>query len=74
MEWSQCKIFRDGMNHGFKRMCIFYEMLTTMELFSNYVIMYIILYKCRYNHYSLFIRLYEEHEEEEKNQANQQNI
>jgi hypothetical protein len=36
-------MLRDDMKHGFERMCIVYESLTTMVHFSIYTIMYIIL-------------------------------
>jgi hypothetical protein len=40
------EILREGMKHGFKRMCIVYERLVAKVCFFIYVIMYILLCVC----------------------------
>ena len=48
-------ILREGMQHGFGRMCIVHEAFIAMVCFFVYTIIYILLYKCRYTYYTLFL-------------------
>jgi len=63
------------MWHGFEIMCIVYERLSSMVCFFIYAFMYILLYKCRYTYYTLFLCLYMENEDaEHKKQLDQETI
>ena len=48
---------RELMKHDFERMCIVYEIGIAMVHFFIYTIVYILLYKCRYTYYTLFLCL-----------------
>ena len=50
------EILRDGMQYGFKRMCIIHEVMDVMVFFV-YAIAYKKIYKCRYTYKTLFLCL-----------------
>ena len=78
------EILKVGMDvHDFERMCVVYESIVAMvcHFYFRYILMYIISYsnfhyshQCIYTHYSLFLCLQMEGEEEENNQHHEQNI
>jgi hypothetical protein len=51
------EILREVLKHGFERMCIFYERLGAKVCFFIYAIVYILVYKCTYTYYNLFLCL-----------------
>ena len=55
-------ILTRDLRHSFESMCIFYESLIAMVCFFIYAIIHILLDKCRFTHYTLFLCLYMEHE------------
>ena len=75
------KILKDGMLHGFERMCIFYESIVALvrHIFSIYIDVYYLilqfsLFSPMYTHSLQFIFMFTYGEEEEKNQHYEQNI
>jgi hypothetical protein len=49
-------ILKIGMIHGFKEMCDVHEAtIDLVHFFIDAVIMYILLYKCIYTYYTLFL-------------------
>ena len=47
-----------GMKHGFKTKCDVHEPIEALVYFCIHVVMYILLYKCIYSYYTLFLCLW----------------
>ena len=69
-------ILKIGMIHGFEEICDVHEATLALVLFFIHaIIMHILLYKCIYTYYTLFLCLQVEEEAvESQRQVDQQNI